>query len=191
MTSLATLRPALRSVGTGETLTTNRGREWFAQLYEDTFDAVFRYAQMLLRDEHRAEDVAAEVYLKAWRARDSYRGTGSCQSWLLSITHNVAHSQLRSTREVADISLVEDREDGAAGPEAEFFSSVDAERVQVAIRLLTPEQQQVVFLRFFEGLPHEAVATQMGRNPNAVRAIQFRALSRLRKLLEDDIATPA
>ena len=63
--------------------------------------------------------------------------------------------------------------------------------VQDAIRLLTPEQQQVVFLRFFEGLPHESVAAQMGRNPNAVRAIQFRALGRLRKLLEDDCAEPA
>ncbi|MEX0781872.1 MAG: sigma-70 family RNA polymerase sigma factor [Dehalococcoidia bacterium] len=192
MTSLATLRPALRTVGAGEPLLhVQRGREWFAELYEETFDAVFRYAQMLLRDEHRAEDVAAEVFLRAWRARESYRGTGSCKSWLLSITHNVAHSALRATREVADVSLLMDRADGAAGPEAEFFSSVDAGRVQDAIRLLTPEQQQVVFLRFFEGLPHDSVASQMGRNPNAVRAIQFRALGRLRKLLEDDCAEPA
>ncbi len=189
MTSLVALRPALRTVEAGETLSnSNRGREWFAELYEETFDAVFRYAHMLLRDEHRAEDVAAEVFLRAWRARDSYRGTGSCKSWLLSITHNVAHSTLRSTREVADVNLLLDRVDGSAGPEDEFFSSVDADRVQDAIRLLTPEQQQVVFLRFFEGLPHESVAAQMGRNPNAVRAIQFRALGRLRKLLEDDVA---
>ena len=192
MTSLATVGPALRTMGTGDTAVDDcRNRDWFEAVYTETFESVFRYAQLLLRDAHRAEDVAAEVYLRAWRARASYRGTGSHQSWLLSITHNVAHSLLRATREVADIDLLRDHEDGAAGPEAEFFSSVDAERVQAAIRLLTPEQQQVVFLRFFEGLPHEAVAARMGRNPNAVRAIQFRALSRLRKLLEDDVAEPA
>ena len=192
MSSLATARPALRTVEAGDAaVREHRGREWFEALYAETFDGVFRYAQLLLRDAHRAEDVTAEVFLRAWRSRDSYRGEGSHLSWLLAITHNVAHSILRSTREVADVDLLRDCEDGAAGPEAEFFLSVDAERVQEAVRLLTPEQQQVIFLRFFEGLPHEAVAARMGRNANAVRAIQFRALSRLRKLLEDDVAEPA
>jgi DNA-directed RNA polymerase specialized sigma24 family protein len=42
----------------------------------------------------------------------------------------------------------------------------------------------VIFLRFYEELPHESVAAKLGRSSNAVRAIQFRALSRLRQLLE-------
>ena len=192
MASLATVQPAVQAVeATGPRPQAQRGREWFAELYEATFESVFAYAQMLLRDEHRAEDVTAEVYFRAWRARETWRGTGSCKSWLLSITHNVSLSVLRASREVADVSLLADHVDGAAGPEAAIMHSGDAEMLQDAIRLLTPEQQQVVFLRFFEGLPHEAVATHMGRNPNAVRAIQFRALSRLRKLLEDDVAQPA
>ena len=58
----------------------------FAQLYEATFDAVYRYAYVLTG---RAE-LAADVYVRAWRARDAYRGQGTLLSWLLSITHNCA-----------------------------------------------------------------------------------------------------
>ena len=53
---------------------------------------------------------------------------------------------------------------------------------------LTAEQQQVLFLRFFEGLPHEAIAERLGRQANAVRALQFRALNRLRTLLGESHA---
>ena len=56
--------------------------------------------------------------------------------------------------------------------------------IRGSIERLTPEQQQVVFLRFYQQLPHEQVARELGRTPNAVRAIQFRALARLRKLME-------
>jgi DNA-directed RNA polymerase specialized sigma24 family protein len=49
---------------------------------------------------------------------------------------------------------------------------------------LTPEQQKVIFLRFFQGLKSDEIAGILGRNPNAVRALQFRALSQLRRRLE-------
>lgn len=158
-----------------------RTREWFAQVYEETAESVYRYGFTLLRDETRAEDLAAEVYLRAWRSRSSLRGENPLP-WLMSIAHNLAMSQLRATREVADLSLVSEHEDRA--DEEERYTEAELSALHRAIRRLTPEQQQVVFLRFFEGLPHDAVAGRLGSNPNAVRAIQFRALGRLRKLLE-------
>jgi RNA polymerase sigma-70 factor (ECF subfamily) len=157
---------------------------WFSALYERTVDHVYRYAYVLVRDADRAEDVTAEVYLKAWRNRHALREEASAQSWLLSIAHNSAMSVLRSTREIAGLEAAGETEDPCANPEGEVFAGMEAGRIQEAIRRLTAEQQQVVFLRFFEGLHHEEVARRMGSNANAVRAVQFRALSRLRKLLD-------
>jgi RNA polymerase sigma-70 factor, ECF subfamily len=169
-------------------LVPDRNTEWFGQLYQETIDSVYRYAFTLTRDASRAEDLAADAYLKAWHGRSTLRDDQRALPWLMSITHNLAISQLRGAREVADVSLLSEHEDRSADPAAGLFAESEAAALQAAMRRLTPEQQQVVFLRFFEGLPHEAVANRLGRNPNAVRAIQFRALSRLRKLLEDHVA---
>ena len=163
----------------------------FAKLYEQTVDSVFRYALVLVRDRDRAEDVTADVYLKAWKSRAALRDGSAVLPWLLTITHNVAMTVLRASKEVADVDLLEDREDLNARTDTALFAEADAASLQSAMRMLTPEQQQVVFLRFFEELPHDAVAARLNRNPNAIRAIQFRALSRLRKLLEVSIERSA
>lgn len=165
---------------------TVRDGAWFSALYEQSIDSVYRYAHVLLRDADRAEDAAAEVFLKAWRGRNGLRDDSVALSWLLTITHNSAMSMLRANREVSDLDALEQAEDERADPSAELFAEIEASRVQDAIRQLTPEQQQVVMLRFFEGLPHDEVARRLASNANAVRAIQFRALARLRKILQGD-----
>ena len=172
-------------------LTPLRDSKAFGQLYEQTVDSVYRYALVLVRDRDRAEDEAADVYLKAWKNRLSLRDGAAALPWLLSITHNVAISMLRASREVADVDLIEEREDLNARTDTALFAEADAASLQSAMRKLTPEQQQVVFLRFFEELPHDVVAARLNRNPNAIRAIQFRALSRLRKLLEVSVERTA
>ncbi len=163
-----------------------RDTAWFSQLYERTIDSVYRYAFVLVRNPDRAEDVAAEVYLRAWRGREALRDDQSALSWLLSITHNSAMSMLRANREVPGIDGLEDTQDDSADLSEGLWAQFEAGRVHDAIRRLTAEQQQVVFLRFFEGLPHDEVARRLDSNANAVRAIQFRALGRLRKLLQGD-----
>lgn len=185
MASLAALAPAAtRRQPASEAGV--RGSSWFSELYEQSIDSVYRYACVLVRDRDRAEDVAADVFLRAWRGRDSLRDDASALSWLLTITHNSAMTLLRSNRETADIDAVPEAEDESADPAMELFAELEATRIQDAIRRLTPEQQQVVVLRFFEGLPHEEVARRLNSNANAVRATQFRALARLRTLLQGD-----
>jgi len=182
---LALVGSPTRPIADAPVLDPDRSSDWFARLYEDTIDSVYRYSFTLMRDAAAAEDLAADVYLKAWRSRSSLRDDRTVLPWLMSITHNLAISQMRGAKEVADVSLLSQHEDPTADPGAATFGDSAIGDLQLALRELTPEQQQVVFLRFFEGMPHEAVAARMGRNPNAVRAIQFRALTRLRKLLEN------
>ena len=160
-----------------------RDSEWFADLYESTCDSVYRFALMLTRDPSAAEDVAAEVYLRAWRARDRFEERGTPVAWVLSITRNCALDELRKRRLERNLEAIAEHED-TTNDLATELSENDLTAIHGAIRRLTREQQQVIYLRFYEELPHESVALKLGRSPNAVRAIQFRALSRLRKLLE-------
>ena len=167
-----------------------RDKVWFARVYDESFDTVYRYALTLVRDEARAEDVTSEVFLKAWKARDQFKGEGNLLSWLLSITHNCALTMVRaeSRAAITDVAVLEFQADPAALPGDALILSSDSEEVRRAMLSLTAEQQQVLFLRFFEGLPHEAIAERLGRQANAVRALQFRALNRLRTLLGESYA---
>ena len=153
----------------------------FAQLYEATFDAVYRYAYVLTG---RAE-LAADVYVRAWRARDAYRGQGTLLSWLLSITHNCAMrvTQQRSREVLWDGSMGQ-RAKRTDEPEPAAVRADEAAALRTAIQHLTPPQQHVLVLRFAADMPPAEVAVQTGQTVNAVRATQFRALRRLRTLLE-------
>ena len=168
---------------------TVRDALWFSTLYEEAVDSVYRYAYVLLRSAESAEDVTADVFLKAWRARHTLRNEQRSQPWLLAIARNSAMSLLRARRENVDINAIAEPADVDSAPSPDAFAEIDADRLQRALQRLTSEQQQVVFLRFFEGLSHEEVARKMNSNANAVRAIQFRALGRLRKLLLREFAT--
>jgi RNA polymerase sigma-70 factor (ECF subfamily) len=180
----ATARPLPESERGRPTI--KRDATWFAQIYEGTVDRVYRFAWVLVKDPDRAEDVTAETYLKAWNARHTLKNDDRVLSWLMTIAHNCAYSDLRSRRETLDMAALANHAD--TGPDAvdglEFAATL--EQLRDALLQLTIEQQQVIFLRFFEGSSHDEVAREMNRQPNAIRAIQFRALKRLRRLLDSE-----
>lgn len=165
-----------------------RDEAWCAQLYEDTFDIVYHFARTLVREHATAEDIVAETYLKVWRARSKYSGKGSALAWVMAITRNCAMDHLRSRKPNVSLDIF----DALGDPEGEApggsgFSEADGEVIRQAIMKLKPEQQQVVFMRFYEEVPHEVIATRLGKSTTAIRQIQLRALGSLRRYLKDQI----
>ena len=157
----------------------------FASLYEETFAAVFRYAYVLTGNASLAEDVAADVYLRAWQYRQSFRADGSPLSWLLSITHNCAvRAGTRAAREVTSPDGVAAYLGVTADVDPLLEAQAQREQLVLAIRLLTPIQQRVIVLRFFSDWTYARVAEALGRDERAIRVLQYRALKRLRVVLE-------
>lgn len=180
-----------RHAGAGAALDREpRDDVWFANLYSQTFDTVYHFARTLVRDHDTAEDIVADTYLRAWRARLNFTGQGSPLSWVMAITHNCAMDHLRARKPNVSLDLFDaigDPEGPGSGDPP--LCEGDAEAIRRAIARLTPEQQQVIFLRFYQELPHEAVATKLCKSPTAIRQIQFRALVRLRKFLQEEMQT--
>lgn len=164
-----------------------RDEAWFASLYDQTFDMVDHYARTLIRDREAAEDVVADTYLKVWRARSNFSGRGSVLSWVMAITRNCAMDHLRARKPNVSLDLFEAIGDPGGPDVAEpWLSEADAEAMRHAVSRLSEEHQQVIFLRFYQELSHDAVAAKLGKSPTAIRQIQFRALMRLRKLLQGE-----
>jgi len=170
MTTLALAGPATagwqakEAVGNARADVECRDEAWFARLYNDTFDTVYHYARTLVRDHTTAEDVVADTYLKAWRAPLNFGGRGSALSWVMAITRNCAMDHLRARRPNVSLDLFEGIGDPEVPPTNEpWMSEEDAEAISRAVALLTPEQQDVIFMRFYQELPHDAVAAKLVR----------------------------
>jgi RNA polymerase sigma-70 factor (ECF subfamily) len=135
-----------------------------------------------------AEDLAETVFLKAWRAIARYEQQGlSFSSWLYRIARNVAIDYYRTRREDLPLSSepLELADEEGLGPEELVLRREEVRELQRAVSRLPEEQQQVIILRFVEGLSHAQVGEIMGKSEEACRVLQHRGLAALSRLLSE------
>lgn len=159
----------------------------FAQLFDRYYDRVYRYVYYRLGRSEDADDVTQQVFLQAWRALGRYRQTGSSfVAWLLTIAHNTAINFIRRTKTAhyLEYDLPETRPQ--SDPEHMAEVRFEQARVRRAVLKLTPDQQQVITMRFLEDLDTHEIAAAMGKTEVNVRVIQHRALEQLRRILEQE-----
>lgn len=164
-------------------------RAAYGGLYERYVDRIFRYISYKVADRALAEDLTSQTFLKAWDAIGDYEWRNHpFGAWLFRIAHNLVVDHHRSKREVVTLDDASRQLEHKASqdeirPERMLAELISSARVRSAIERLTEEQQQVLILRFFEGLSTGEVAELMGKRRGAIRGLQFRALSALRDLL--------
>ena len=163
-------------------------RAAFAELYDMHVDSVYRYLLYRLREPSDAEDLASEVFTRAFANIHRYRWQGkSFLAWLYTIARNAVTDRRRRDRPTVDLDTVYGlaEEGPTAHDRAVLGEQVGA--LRGAVKHLTTEQQQVLSLRFEANLSSREVARMLGKNEGAIRALQFRALGRLRKILRDEV----
>ncbi|OQO95005.1 RNA polymerase sigma factor [Saccharomonospora piscinae] len=171
----------------GEPTALSREHEW-RELYARYRDVVFAVALAELGHWADAEDAAQQVFVRAWRSRDTFDGSrGRPRSWLLAITRNVvADQQASRAREVAlreavvATALASAAQHGATVGEAEQ-SVVDRVVLAAELGTLADRQRTVVELAFFEGLTHSEIAEHTGWPLGTVKSHLRRGLDRLRR----------
>jgi RNA polymerase sigma-70 factor (ECF subfamily) len=160
----------------------------FRAIYERHFDGVYGYLLTALRDRHEAEDGTQEVFIRALRGLPRYEFRGSpFEAWLFRIVRNHTLNVKRglppaSPADPARIDLWRDQRDVRAdGGGARSGRDQD---LLVFIERLPPSQRQVLVLRYMIGLEWRDIATVLNRSSGAVRQLEQRAFSYLRKRLD-------
>jgi len=164
----------------------SRDAEAFGALYDRFVERVYRYLYFRTGSHTEAEDLTEQVFLKAWEAIGRYRWQGRpFLAWLYRLAHNAHIDYVRSTKPTTSLSN-DARPLNVASPSAgvELARALDAEVLAGALSQLTAEQQQVIIMKFIEGLDNEQIAQTMDRREGAIRALQMRALMSLRRVLE-------
>jgi RNA polymerase sigma-70 factor (ECF subfamily) len=149
-------------------------------------DAAYNLARWLTRDEHAAEDVVQEAYLRAAKFFASFRG-GDGRPWLLAVVRRASYDWLQKRRTWPAASLNEethDRGDEALNPEHLVIRKADRELLRQAVEELVPEFREAIVLRELEGLSYQEIATVTGIPVGTVMS----RLSRARKQLQVRLA---
>ena len=164
----------------------------FADLYRLYSPQMLRYVSSRITGRQEAEDLANTVFEKAFAAIGRYEPSpAQFSTWLYTIAQNTIIDHYRKRR----LPLVDDAEgeifavaDPGEGPEGSLLADERRQILYRAVMRLTPEQRIVVGCRFYFNLPVHEVAAILGKTEGAVKALQFRALDRLRRTLAPDIA---
>ncbi len=158
--------------------------EAFAQLYEAYFDRVYRFIFFRVTDDQVAEDLASQVFLKAWENLHRYKPHGPFLAWLYAIARNTVIDNYRTRKptvsldEAAPVATQDDKLDDRMQFQFEIQS------LQEAMQHLTPEQQQVITLKFIAEYDTAQIARHMGKSEGAIRALQMRALQALGRVMK-------
>lgn len=154
----------------------------FAPLYATYFDPIYRYCYLRLHHRELAADAASQTFLKALSGIGGFR-SGSFKSWLYAIARNVTIDMQRASRPHLDLEHAELVHDPDPSPEQQALGRDERRRLWGALDLLSSEQREVMELRL-AGLTGQEIAEATRRSLSATKSIQFRALSRLRTILE-------
>jgi RNA polymerase sigma-70 factor (ECF subfamily) len=166
-------------------------REDFDALARVHWPRVFRFALASLRDRESAENLTQECFVRAYRARDQFRGESSFGTWLMQIASNLVRSHegsrrlsfwRRAFRSSVDVSAVgEWIPDNQLSPEASAVERQQVEAVWRVVAGLSERQRTVFLLRFVEDMELAEIATVTGMKEGTVKVHLFRALRAVRQ----------
>jgi RNA polymerase sigma-70 factor (ECF subfamily) len=160
-------------------------RDAFARIYETHVDRVYRYLLSRLGQPADAEDVTAEVFIRAMKALPSYKPKGTpLMAWLYRIAHNQAVNWVKTRSRRRENGLDDVAAASSDDPEREALDRASFAEAERAMDQLTPLQRQVLSLRFAGELSIAETGKIMKRSQGAVKFLQYSALQAMRRNLE-------
>ncbi len=158
-------------------------------IYDQYFPPVYQFIRLRIADREDARDIAADVFMDFFSALQRRKApTTSLRAWLFKVARNKLYDHYGKRRQFPTETLEEwVPADSENGPEARFMAGARAERVRRALHALPVDQQEVLLLRFGQGLNLEETADLMNKSLSAVKSLQFRAVSTLRERLDQGV----
>jgi RNA polymerase sigma-70 factor, ECF subfamily len=157
----------------------------FLGLYDRYFGRVLGYARLRVADAATCEDVTSRVFMTALERIGSFRGEGSFAGWLFQIARNTVRDVQRR-RPIEP--LAEERPAADPTPEEHVLDRERAQELRALIRLLRPEHQHLLALRYGADLGYEEIGAIVGTAPATVRVRMHRILEELRRRYPHDDA---
>jgi RNA polymerase sigma-70 factor (ECF subfamily) len=167
-------------------------RDALEELYLIHFDRIYSYLHVSVGNRHDAEDLTTQTFLKMLEKIGSFKWQSApFSAWLFRIAHNLAMDHFRARRRWQPEEEVPEQP-GEEEPSAELraMQTIGRESMLKLIDRLSPEQQQVLTLKFVFNLPNAEVAAILDKTEGAIKSLQHRALVSLQKQIAQQEPSP-
>ena len=161
-------------------------REALEELYLIHFDRIYSYLHVSVGNRHDAEDLTTQTFLKMLESIGKFRWRSApFSAWLFRIAHNLAMDHFRAARRwQPEEEVPEPEPDESTSAEAGALHSIGRKSMLELIDDLSPDQQQVLTLKFVFNLPNAEVAAILDKTEGAIKSLQHRALVSLQKQIQ-------
>lgn len=160
-------------------------RRALGEIYDHYSPMLYAYAYRQLGSQDQAEECVAETFSRFLQALRAGKGpVDHLRAYLYQIAHNWITDLYRRGLPPVDIDHCV-ISDPSPSPGIEAENHIEQDRLRSALQNLTPEQRQVVVLRYLEGFETEEISSAMRKPPGAIKALQHRAVFALRRWLEN------
>jgi len=167
----------------------NGDADAFGHLYDRFQPEIVRYLAHRVGDPDTAEDLAQQVFLKAWQAIPRYEARGvPFKAWLYRMAHNQMVDHFRTRKQTSDLDGIDVPEDAEA--ESIVLAAEMSAALEQALGRLSEDHRQVLTLRFLMEKSAREIGEIMGRKEVTVRGLQMRALQALRREIEETGGLP-
>ena len=160
-------------------------RDALEELYLIHFDRIYSYLHVSVGNRHDAEDLTTQTFLKMLESIGRFRWQSApFSAWLFRIAHNLAMDHFRANKRWhPEEDVPEPEPDESTSAEAGALESIGRKSMLDLIEDLSPEQQQVLTLKFVFNFANAEAATILGKTEGAIKSLQHRALASLQKQL--------
>ena len=160
-------------------------RSALEELYLIHFDRIYSYLHMTVGNRHDAEDLTTQTFLKMLEKINTFRWRSApFSAWLFRIAHNLAMDHFRANKRwQPEEDVPEPDPDESTSAEHGALQAIGQKSMLELIDDLSPEQQQVLTLKFVFNFTNGDVATILDKSEGAVKSLQHRALVSLQKQL--------
>src|SRR5438445_2207150 len=158
-------------------------RDALEELYLIHFDRIYSYLHVSVGNRHDAEDLTTQTFLKMLEKIGTFKWRSApFSAWLFRIAHNLAMDHFRARRRwQPEEEVPEPVGDEEPSAELTAMETIGRESMLKLIERLSPEQQQVLTLKFVFNLPNAEVAAILDKTEGAIKSLQHRALVSLQK----------
>lgn len=164
--------------------------EAFGALYDRYLDLVYRYVYYRVGGKALAEDLVSETFLRALRRIGTFEWQGrDFAAWLITIARNIIADHYKSGRFRLEVSTADmlDADRADEGIEGAVIEGLTNTVLLEAVKKLNDEQQECVVLRFLQGMSVLETAQAMGKTEGAIKALQYRAVRTLGRMLPKEL----
>jgi RNA polymerase sigma-70 factor, ECF subfamily len=167
-------------------------REALEELYLIHFDRIYSYLHVSVGNRHDAEDLTTQTFLRMLEKIGSFKWQSApFSAWLFRIAHNLAMDHFRARRRwQPEEEVPEPPGEEEPSAELEAMQTIGRESMLKLIDRLSPEQQQVLTLKFVFNLPNAEVAAILDKTEGAIKSLQHRALVSLQKQIAQQDPQP-